>query len=111
VITCWGDGKVNFRRAPTEVIRQVCEKSFGPDFVRWLLKERRRNPYRSLPKLLDSLDELDDRDRRRALGILTEQSVCYGLWITATWKQRTWYTFAVATGAGEAILEWREFEW
>jgi hypothetical protein len=106
VVTCWGDGKVNLRRACDEVIRRTCRGTLGQQAVGALLAARRRDPYRPLREILNELDGIDARQKRSVSKVLTSRSSCHGLWVIARGARRSWYTLAVASGVGR-----REFEW
>jgi hypothetical protein len=106
-VTCWGDGRVNLRRAPEAVVRQACDKALGRDVVTLLLAARRRDPYRPLEAILAELDEVDEAQRAGVKDRLTDRSTCHGLWVIARGPQRSWYTFAVSAD-GERP---REFQW
>jgi hypothetical protein len=106
-VTCWGDGRINLRRAPEAVLRQACDKALGRDVVTLLLEARRRDPYRPLEAILAELDQIDEGERAAVKDRLTDRSTCHGLWVIARGPQRSWYTLAVSA-AGERP---REFEW
>ncbi len=116
-VTCWGDGKVNVRRAPEAVLKQACKKVLPRQDLRRLRETRERNPY--LP-LSGMLSEFHPKQREKVYGILTDRSRCHGLWVIARGDQRSWYTFAVnvgdaaegaAGGAGRQTLQVYEFAW
>ncbi len=120
VVTCWGNGKVNIRRAPDAVIRRACERELGAGVVGALLDARRRDPYRKLDVLLDELDRLDEKTQERASRLLTDDSTCHGLWIIAHGSQRSWYTLVVTEESGTAetgddgvrnVTRRYEYEW
>ncbi|MFO8014767.1 MAG: hypothetical protein R6X20_15845 [Phycisphaerae bacterium] len=116
-VTCWGDGKVNVRRAPETVLKQVCEKALTRQDLRHLLEACERNPYVPLSGMLA---EVHPKQREKVYGLLTDRSRCHGLWVIARGNQRSWYTFAVnvgaaaegaAGGAGRQTFQVYEFAW
>lgn len=122
-ITCWGDGKVNLRRAPAAVIERACEKSLRRDVVRAFLAARDRDPYRKLSAILGEIKEIDEEQVTRLAGRVTDQSSCHGLWVIARGSQRSWYTLAVGLArngeksmarqddGGQDIYQCYEFTW
>jgi hypothetical protein len=94
-ITCWGDGKVNLRRAPAAVIEAACMEALGPQAVSQLLAARLHNPYGSLSAMLVELDKIDDKQKRKIGAYVTDHSMCHGLWIIAHGGQRSRYTLTV----------------
>jgi len=119
-ITCWGDGKVNLRRARDQVVRYACGGDVQHDVVRELLEERNRNPYRRLSAILGRIDEIDEKQKAAVRRCLTDKSTCHGLWIIARGNQRSWHSLAVNVGKAAAeptrsdglgSVKWREFAW
>jgi type II secretory pathway component PulK len=112
-ITCWGDGRVNLRRASEAVVQEACTEVLGPQVVSLLLSARQRNPYRSLSAILLELDKIDADDKAKVLSCVTDRSACHGLWIIARSESRSWYTLAVtADGAGaKPVASTYRFQW
>ena len=99
-VTCWGDGHVNLRRAPAEVVERACEKALEHNAVRALLAVRDRDPYRPLSAMLDDLDRVDAKEKTKISERFTDRSKCHGLWIVARGSQRSWYDLAIGVGEG-----------
>jgi len=113
-ITCWGDGKVNLRRASDEVVRYACGNRVGHDLLRELLAERKRDPYRGLSGILGALDKVDDKQKTALKECLTDKSTCHGLWIISRGRRRSWHNLAISTGRGAGGSDpgqWSEFGW
>jgi hypothetical protein len=110
-VTCWGDGKVNLRRASDAVIRQAIRREVGPRVVRLLLEYRRNHPGDGLDRLLRRIDKLGDEDRRTLQRLLTDKSDCHGLWIVTRAEERQWYTLAISVTSGREVIQWYEFAW
>lgn len=98
-ITCWGDGRINIRRATDKVIKQACEKTIGPRITAALIRARKENPYRPLTEMVHAIDKLDARQRSRVLARLTDRSTCHGLWMVARGDQPPSHTFTVGVTA------------
>ncbi|MEX2672294.1 MAG: hypothetical protein WD294_09320 [Phycisphaeraceae bacterium] len=99
LITCWGNGRVNVRRATDSVIRQVCQRKVSPLIVSALLRVRQRDRYEPLDTMLSEMDRVNFEEKQQLREMLTEQSTCYGLWIVAEGSQRVWHHFTVAVVA------------
>jgi hypothetical protein len=121
-VTCWGDGKVNVRRAGAAAIREACDRIVPAGKVQELLAVRDRNPYARLPDMLVVLDKVDAGQRAKIAERLTDRSTCHGLWVIARNSQRSWCSLAVGAGGPEvappatagqapALLQRYEFWW
>ena len=99
-VTCWGDGKVNLRRAPAKVVEQACTMHLGRDVSNALLAARDRDPYAKLSALLAQLDKVDAARKNKISQCVTDQSQCHGLWIIVHGAQRSWYTLSIDPEGG-----------
>lgn len=104
-VTCWGDGKVNLRRAPDAVVERACEHRIGREAVALLLEARHGDPYRTIAEILGDLDELDRGEKQLVRECVTDASACHGLWVIAHGRQRSWYTLVVGEGGVERMTE------
>ena len=110
-VTCWGDGHVNIRRAPTAVVERACEKVLEPIAVRTLLAVRDRDPYQPLSAMLDKLDRVDAKEKTKIGERFTDRSRCHGLWVIARGSQRSWYDLAVGVGETQEPGARYRFAW
>lgn len=116
-ITCWGDGKINLRRASENVVKQACDHLLASQTISGILKARKSDPYQKLPDMLRTVRGLTDATQAKLAECLTDQSGCHGLWIIAHGAQRSWHTLAIIEGDGKSTSEqgsggqWREFAW
>jgi type II secretory pathway component PulK len=97
LVTCWGDGRVNLRRASAAVLEAVCEPLIGPAEINQLLVLRDQHadqPAADLKPLLEQF-EVSAATRAKLAELLTMQSRCYGLWVIIEDDRRTWRHFAV----------------
>jgi type II secretory pathway component PulK len=94
-ITCWGDGRVNIRRAPEAVIRRACGEQVSAVALNLLLRQRDRTPYASLKQMLDEADQIDAEQRGRIQQHLTDASTSHGLWVIARGEQRDRHHLAI----------------
>jgi len=95
-ITCWGDGRLNFRRASRAALLALCIPTLDDRKIDQLLLARSDNPEISLAAALEAI-ELEDEDRDRLTRILTDTSRCHSLWAIHRDSQRAWYYLAVQT--------------
>lgn len=99
-VTCWGDGKLHFRRSPDAVIEQACGHLIDPTSLRAFLIARRTHPALELEDLLINLEQMPEKIRSILRNTLTERSDCHALWIAVHDAQRSWYTLSVGEGTG-----------
>jgi hypothetical protein len=104
-ITCWGDGRINIRRAAPEVIQLVCDQILTRDQITKLIRRRDDDPSQKLPALLDGLSSLDEKTKSQLSTLFTDETTCFGLWIVARGTQRSWFTFVAAEGTIKTTRE------
>lgn len=95
VVTCWGGGPLNIRRAPAEAVRQVCSPLIGQSDADRLVWLRDEQPRASLAELIMRLDFRDEHRQRLLTEALTDRSSCHSLWLVATGPRRSWHTLVV----------------
>ncbi len=89
-ITCWGDGKLNYRRAPVETIIAVCQPELSFAKAQELGELRAEQPGLGLSELLRRL-ELKQGQLRAIRNRLTGRSGCWSLWIAIHDDRREWF--------------------
>lgn len=94
-ITCWGDGKVNFKRARVAVLRIVLEGVLTHGQVADLAALAAERPDCALDEAIESLD-LGPRTHDQVHNILTDLSACHSVWVVCEDDARKWYRFTVA---------------
>jgi len=99
-LTCWGNGKVNFRRSPVAVLRVILEGVLTEYQLHRLVTLRDEQPDAGLREILAAM-ELDDEVRREAEKCLAETSACHSLWIVVRGRTRQWHRLSV-TQQGDA---------
>lgn len=102
VVTLWGDGKLNIRRASPDAIVRLCEEATGADWVRPLADAVAADPYQTLSAAMQGIHDLEPADKNQVRGYLTDSSSCHGLWVVAHGPQRAWYTLLVAESLAPA---------
>jgi len=93
-LTCWGNGKVHFRRAPAPVLQEMLVGILTHYEVYRLEALRDDDPMLGLEELLTKL-ELEKETREAARRRLTSRSTCHSLWIVIHGLTRSWYRLAV----------------
>lgn len=110
-VTCWGSGKVNFRRAEPAVLREVLTPVLDEYQVHQLCLLRDAMPTAGLGAILAEL-ELEKDTRAAAEKLLADGSSCHSLWIIARGRTRQWHRLCVKqvgdaeNDAGACILDW-----
>lgn len=118
-ITCWGDGRLNIRRAPDELVEGVGQPLLRGSQIHALLEARRQLPNDTVQAWLDQVDTIDDDQRKALAGRMTDASRCFGLWVIGHHGPRRSYSFAVAeagvsandSSAAPTIAHWSKFVW
>ncbi len=110
LLTCWGDGLLNFRTAPRSALLAVCSPVLSPAQVNRLIQVRAASPDIPLDRAL-ALVGMNQNDRFRMGGRLTDQSWCYSLWVVAREPQRSWYALYVRDEIDEDRVAHFAFEW
>ena len=112
-VTCWGNGRVNIRTAPPEVLRAATFPHLGAPQVARIVALREQTPDVSLGSVLAQL-ALNDRQRARMEKRLADASSCYSLWTVLSDGDRRWHHLAVRVdgqGADSGIEEVVRFRW
>ena len=97
-VTCWSDGRVNFKRAHPAVLREMLEGILSATEVEGLLRCRRESPDCTLTEALGSL-QLNVERLDKARWALTDVSSCHSVWVVARGRTRDWYYLTVAQNA------------
>jgi len=97
-LTCWGDGKVNFKRADDVVLKEMLDGVLTQTQVEEALAYRRQAPDCTLGELLTHLQLTLDR-RAQAASALTDTSSCHSVWVVAQGTTRKWYFLYVSKEA------------
>ena len=93
-ITCWGGGKINFKRASMAAMREVAAGCLDDTQVDTLLRLRDQEPRTALSDAL-ALLKLSEKTRDEAMTILTDTSHCHSLWVIAHDKTRDYFRLYV----------------
>jgi hypothetical protein len=101
LITCWGSGRVNVRRAP-QAAMSLGTPLTGVEIAA-LLRVRAASPAGGLVKSADI--------KTRPGLHLTESSACHSLWITTRTNRRDWHYFTVLDETEPQRPEIASFVW
>mgnify|MGYP006287196025 CR=1 FL=1 len=94
-VTCWGDGKLHWRRSSPNAMQELLRPEAGGSVVDQLL-ELRRDESLTLEQAIGQLDGVPRQTRQRLPELLTEQSRCFAVWIKASDPHRSWYSLHVS---------------
>jgi hypothetical protein len=106
-VTCWGNGRLNFKRAERTAMREVLAGSLDESDLANVLAFRHKQPDCTLGELLRELN-LPGPKAQAAAERLTDSSTCHALWIVAETSTRKWYRLFV-TQAGDTQAD--EQQW
>lgn len=109
-LTCWGDGRLNIRRASDESLQALCRLATDRSLPRRLLSLRKQKPNWSVSQLMQAL-RLPLRERGELLSVLTDRSRCHSLWIRELSQRRERYTLFVRDVGEDGMNEAIVFRW
>lgn len=95
VLTLWGDGAVNVRRATSTVLRARLAGHYSKLQIDRLLDERSRNPLLSVKDAMSALKVADHNSPRRS-GLLTDTSDCHSIHIMSRGTKRCAHRLVVS---------------
>ena len=111
-VTCWSDGRLNFKRAEVPVLREVSGGLLDETQISQLAAFSKDHADCTLGEALRSL-ELTKTQLDALKGVLTDASQCHSVWVIAEGETRKWYRFYVARSGGakaDSMSRWA-FEW
>lgn len=92
--SCWGDGRINVRRAPDDIVSATCGWGLSEQQTRKLLALRRQMHWLELSELMQRM-ALREAEVEAFSNLLKNDSSHYSLWITMRSTERTEYEFIV----------------
>lgn len=95
-VTCWGDGKLNIRRATDESIEAAASLVLNREAARKLIDARAMFEGDLLLSELLAKLELRRPDQTKLRGVLSDRSSCYSLWLVLETDRRRWYHLWIA---------------
>lgn len=110
LITCWGSGKLNLKRAPDEAVRALFGSELRPEFTRNLLNVRSQGDFQSLKELAGKM-ELKPGEESALTHWFSLESKTNSLWMTVATPRRTWTSLTIdRSGEGNSEL-FDQFTW
>jgi hypothetical protein len=109
-LTCWGSGRIHFRGSSDPALETVARYATGPVTAARLVNKRRQDPSLELDDLLDSL-AARLRDKNRLKSWLTDESLCFSLWIAVDGVDRSWYQLVVTEVTADGSSQLHRFTW
>jgi len=101
-MTCWGQGRLNVRRAPDEAVVSVCRLTISDGVTRRLLRKYRENRH-DIARVAEQVG-IDAEDRVVLEQLLTDQSACYSLWMTVSGRDFVEQRHVIAERDEEGVL-------
>jgi len=106
-VTCWGDGRLNFKVAGVAAMRAVLGDLLSEQQIRQLHEFASEKPNCTLAEALGAL-KLDHERAAVVSAYLTDTSRCFALWVIAHGRTRNWYRLYVIDTSGGAA---RQVDW
>ncbi len=95
--TCWGDGRINIRRASAGAIETLLSPALSTGDAETIVRVQLERPGIGLEGAIAQL-ELSKRDLEVVKQRLTDQSSCYALWLRLEGNSRTYDRLIVHEG-------------
>jgi len=96
-LTCWGDGRINFSRAPDERVQEIIKPLLGAIQIDRLRETLTSSESMSLAEAITGIGVSED-DVSAVMERLTLESSCYSAWVAVDNGKRHWHELSV--------LEW-----
>lgn len=109
-ITCWGDGKLHFRRTTAFALKLACEGEVDRDTIDRFIEIRNQSPELNLEGVLSHLPVTQDK-KDRFTEILTDTSECYSVWVVSRSPKRTRYSLTVSQSSPEDSTAVSTYSW
>jgi len=93
-LTCWGDGKLNIRRADEPSIRAVCALVGAERAVPKLLAASNQATDLDVIQLIDASD-LRGEEITKLTSLITGQSACFSMWVKVSHHGKSTYELHV----------------
>jgi len=107
-VTLWGNGRLNLRRAADTAAEPVLDLALSGSQTRQLLEKYRLGRETPIAYLLQQL-QLPEEGGSRLEKLLTAQSECFSLWVTARSPQRQWRELTVWQTQAYEAERWQTF--
>ncbi len=94
MLTCWGDGRINFSRASDELVKEVTKPLLGAIQIGRVREALASSESMTLDEALVGIG-LSEDDARAVAKRLTSESHCFSAWITLDNGKRKWQELSV----------------
>ncbi len=109
-VTCWGNGRLNLRRASDDAVLTICRPIVADGLARRLLQRYRENPHLELGLLIEK-EVNSPEEQAQMLELLGESSSSFSLWTEVTSTRFRQQRFAVRQTDAEGRVRTTEFDW
>lgn len=109
-LTCWGNGRLDLRRASDGAVSTICGLAVGESVVKQLLKARSEVPDWKLSQLLIEL-KLPEKELTQLKNLLEENTSCYSLWIRSSSGKRVGYGLFIRDESTDSKKHYWTFIW
>jgi hypothetical protein len=110
-VTCWGDGKLNWRRASAAAISSQCQP-LGIGAANRLVALQSANPPPGIADLLNDPQIAQGQQTNLLIQLLAEQSTCHSIWIMSHAQSGpVRYDLAVLDQKGSGPARTMRFSW
>jgi hypothetical protein len=121
LVTCWGPGQINVRRASTDALKLAAGSSLNSIQIQRVIDARNKlfepgqtirppDPQQKPPAALAEILNTSAKTSKEHLS-WTLTSNCHSLWIVARTRQREYYYLAVMDDANAGHAQLRTFLW
>lgn len=109
-VTCWGFGRVNFRRASEPVLREAVRSLLSREKVAELVRLRDEQAAPTVEALLIGVGERNPRMSPLSQRLI-EESWCHSLWIATRFKGQMSYDLSVRDDSPDNGAATYRFSW
>jgi hypothetical protein len=111
-LTCWGDGRLNWRRASPAALAGQCQQPLGVGAVGRLIALQSVNPAPGLGDLVNDPSLAQGLQGALLTTLLTGQSTCHSIWVVshAPWGAAS-YDLCVLDQTGDGPARTMRFSW
>lgn len=95
-LTCWGDGRLQWRRTPAEALRKALDPLIDHTAIENLIGRREADDTSDVRQAIANLQGVSNKHRLALEHLLTDDSTCHSLWITIDDPHRRWNRLIIA---------------
>jgi len=111
-ITCWGDGRLNWRRASAVALAGQCQQPLGVATGQRLVALQSANPAPGLADLVNDPQLAQGQQSVLLIKLLTEQSTCHSIWVVGHGQSgAASYDLCILDQTGDGPARTMRFSW